>query len=102
MQRSFAAKVNRVYIKRYPPTDEDSDYISAVYVDGVRLRNQYLATQLPLPATFCDFWRTVAEYNVELIISLQPPDPQDPVGCQAQKRIRRQILKELITQPSYV
>ncbi|CAK9827233.1 Receptor-type tyrosine-protein phosphatase kappa [Anthophora retusa] len=76
-----SAKVSRVYLKRYPSTDEDSDYISAVYADGVRLQNQYLAAQLPLPGTFTDFWRMVAEYKVELIIMLQPPDPKDPTCC---------------------
>ncbi|XP_033180286.1 receptor-type tyrosine-protein phosphatase kappa-like isoform X1 [Bombus impatiens] len=77
----FPAKVNRVYLKRYPPTDENSDYISAVYVDGVRLQNQYIATQLPLPGTFSDFWRMVAEYKVELIVMLQSPDLEDTTCC---------------------
>lgn len=68
-----------MYLKRYPPTDDDSDYISAVYVDGVKLQNQYIATQLPLPGTVGDFWRMVDEYKVELIVKLQPPDPDDTV-----------------------
>ncbi|XP_012142815.2 uncharacterized protein LOC100876654 isoform X1 [Megachile rotundata] len=72
---------NRVFLKRYPATDEDSDYIAAIYVDSVRLQNQYLATQLPLPGTFSDFWRMVAEYKVELIVLLQPPDPNDTTCC---------------------
>ena len=75
----FIDKVSRIYLKRYPATDEDSDYLSAVYVDGVRLQNQYLAAQLPMPSTINDFWRMIAEYKVELILMLQPPDPQDPV-----------------------
>ncbi|XP_076679005.1 receptor-type tyrosine-protein phosphatase F [Andrena cerasifolii] len=76
-----SAKVSRVYLKRYPPTDEDSDYISAVYVDSARLQKQYIATQLPLPATFSDFWRMIAEYKVELIVLLQPHDPNDATCC---------------------
>ncbi|KZC07125.1 Receptor-type tyrosine-protein phosphatase T [Dufourea novaeangliae] len=76
-----SVKVNRVYLKRYPPTDEYSDYICAVPVDGVRLQNQYFATQLPLPGTLGDFWRLVAEYKVELIVMLQPPDPEDTTCC---------------------
>lgn len=76
------ANVTRVYLRRYPPSDEDSCYISAVYVDGVRSQNQYLATQLPLPGTFSDFWRMVAEYKVELIVMLQPPDSKDTVSYQ--------------------
>ncbi|XP_034178249.2 uncharacterized protein LOC117603333 [Osmia lignaria lignaria] len=76
-----SANFSRVYLKRYPATDEDSDYIAAVYVDGVRLQNQHLATQLPLPGTLSDFWRMVAEYKVELIVLLQPPDPKDTTCC---------------------
>lgn len=75
----FIDKVSRIYLKRYPTSDEDSDYLSAVYVDGVKLQNQYLATQLPMPSTLNDFWRMIAEFKVELILMLQSPDPQDPV-----------------------
>ncbi|EFN87583.1 Receptor-type tyrosine-protein phosphatase kappa [Harpegnathos saltator] len=74
-------KVSRIYLKRYPASDEDSDYLSAVYVDGVRLQNQYLATQLPLPSTINDFWRMIAEFKVELIVMLQQPDPEDSSCC---------------------
>ncbi|XP_072767764.1 receptor-type tyrosine-protein phosphatase S-like isoform X2 [Anoplolepis gracilipes] len=74
-------KVSRIYLKRYPASDEDSDYLSAVYVDGVRLQSQYLATQLPMPSTINDFWRMIAEFKVELILMLQPPDLQDPTCC---------------------
>lgn len=75
----FTDKVSRIYLKRYPTSDEDSDYLSAVYVDGVKLQNQYLATQLPMPSTVNDFWRMIAEFKVELILMLQPPDLQDTV-----------------------
>ncbi|XP_071640948.1 uncharacterized protein [Temnothorax longispinosus] len=74
-------KVSRIYLKRYPTSDEDSDYLSAVYVDGVKLQNQYLAAQLPMPSTINDFWRMIAEFNVELILMLQPPDLQDFTCC---------------------
>ncbi|XP_039309193.1 uncharacterized protein LOC113005587 [Solenopsis invicta] len=75
-------KVSRVYLKKYPISDEDSDYLSAVYVDGVKLQNQYLATQLPIPSTIKTFWRMIAEFKVELILMLQPPDLQDPTCCE--------------------
>lgn len=66
-------------MKRFPASDEDSDYLSAVYVDGVKVQNQYLASQIPMPSTINDFWRMIAEFKVELILMLQPPDFQDPV-----------------------
>ncbi|RLU26730.1 hypothetical protein DMN91_000527 [Ooceraea biroi] len=74
-------KISRIYLTRYPASDEDSDYLSAVYVDGVKLQKQYLATQLPMPSTISDFWRMVAEFKVELILMLQLPDPQDLTCC---------------------
>ncbi|XP_011644954.1 receptor-type tyrosine-protein phosphatase kappa-like [Pogonomyrmex barbatus] len=72
---------NRIYLTRYPESDEDSDYFPAVYVDGVRLQNQYIATQLPMPLTLNDFWRMIAEFKIELILMLQPPDFQDFTCC---------------------
>nr|KAF7433901.1 hypothetical protein H0235_002092 [Vespula pensylvanica] len=74
-------KISRIFLKRYPAQDEDSDYIAAVYVDGVRTQNQYLSSQLPLPSTFNDFWRMIAEFKVELVVVLQPPDTDDPSCC---------------------
>ncbi|TGZ36222.1 Receptor-type tyrosine-protein phosphatase kappa [Temnothorax longispinosus] len=72
---------SRIYLKRYPTWDEDSDYLSAVYVDGVKLQNQYLATQLLMPSTINDFWRMIAEFKVELILMLQPLNIQDFTCC---------------------
>jgi len=68
-------------LERYPTSDEDSDYLCGVYVDGVKVQKQYLATQLPMPSTISDFWRMIAEFKVELILVLQPPDLRDPVGA---------------------
>ncbi|CAL7950691.1 unnamed protein product [Xylocopa violacea] len=76
-----SAKINRVYLEKYPPTDEDSDYIFAVYVDVVRSCNQYLATQLLKSNTFEDFWRMIAEHKEQLSIVLQPPDLNDTTRC---------------------
>lgn len=70
------------YIARYPSTDEDSNYISGVYVDSARRRNNYIASQIPMPTTVGDFWRMIAELKVKLIIMLQPIDPTDPVSLE--------------------
>ncbi|XP_011684327.1 PREDICTED: receptor-type tyrosine-protein phosphatase alpha-like isoform X2 [Wasmannia auropunctata] len=74
-------KTSRIYLKKYPASDEGSDYLSAVYVDGVKLQNQYLATQLPMPSTINNFWQMIADFKVKLILILQPPDFQDPTCC---------------------
>ncbi|XP_015127271.1 receptor-type tyrosine-protein phosphatase S [Diachasma alloeum] len=72
----------KIYISRYPATDADSDYMFGVYVDSARNRNNYIASQLPLPSTVTDFWRMIAEFKIELVIALQPPDKNDPTCCE--------------------
>lgn len=47
-----------------------SDYINANYIDGYRRQNAYIATQGPLPETFCDFWRMVWEQHTANIIMM--------------------------------
>uniref|UniRef100_A0A3P8V176 Tyrosine-protein phosphatase non-receptor type 9 n=1 Tax=Cynoglossus semilaevis TaxID=244447 RepID=A0A3P8V176_CYNSE len=48
--------------------DETSDYINASFMDGYKRGNAYIATQGPLPKTFCDFWRMVWEQMVLIIV----------------------------------
>lgn len=71
---------SRLYIPRYPTSDDDSNYIFGSYVDSARRRNNFIASQLPLVNTVGDFWRMIAGFKVELIIQLQSPDPDDSVS----------------------
>jgi protein tyrosine phosphatase len=52
----------------------NSEYINAVYVDGFRVKDQFVATQFPLTSTVSDFWRLIAEKNVSLIVVLNEVD----------------------------
>lgn len=54
----------------------NSDYINAVYVDGFRVKDQFVATQFPLTSTVSDFWRLITEKNVSLIVVLNEVDTQ--------------------------
>ena len=64
----------RVFLSRYPYEDENSEYINAVYVDGFRIKDQFVVTQFPLPSTVGDFWRLVAEKSISLIVVLNEVD----------------------------
>lgn len=73
-------ETKRIYLTRYPVQDEHSDYINAVPVDGFRFKEQFIATQIPLPHTVGDFWRMVDEQNVGVILSLNEIDINDKVS----------------------
>ncbi|XP_067297933.1 protein tyrosine phosphatase receptor type Db isoform X4 [Pseudorasbora parva] len=46
------------------------DYINANFIDGYRRQGAYIATQGPMPDTFCDFWRMVWEQHTANIIMI--------------------------------
>jgi protein tyrosine phosphatase len=47
-----------------------------VYVDGFRVKDQFVATQFPMPSTVSDFWRLICEKSVSLIVVLNEVDMQ--------------------------
>ncbi len=50
--------------------DPGGDYINANFIDGYRRQGAYIATQGPMPDTFCDFWRMVWEQHTANIIMI--------------------------------
>ncbi|XP_055884637.1 uncharacterized protein LOC106051812 [Biomphalaria glabrata] len=47
------------------------DYINAVFVSGLKQKDQHFLTQLPMPGTVDDFWRLVIQYKVTLIVDFE-------------------------------
>ncbi|XP_069703999.1 receptor-type tyrosine-protein phosphatase S-like isoform X2 [Periplaneta americana] len=73
-QKIVPGASGRTFISRYPYDDMNSDYINAVLVDGFRIKDQFIATQFPLPSTVADFWRLIVEKNVSLVVVLNEVD----------------------------
>lgn len=71
---------NRIYLTRYPSTEEHSSYINAVSVDAFSNPKGFIVTQQPLPNTLGDFWRLVVEQNITVIVTLNPIDENDEVS----------------------
>ncbi|XP_046589838.1 uncharacterized protein LOC107223610 isoform X2 [Neodiprion lecontei] len=53
------------------------NYSNIISVVGVKMKNQYLVSQLPSPSTLRETWKIIGEMNVELVIVLQSAKPQD-------------------------
>ncbi|GFG28415.1 hypothetical protein Cfor_12634 [Coptotermes formosanus] len=81
-QGILPGKNGRVFLSRYPYEDENSEYINAVYVDGFRIKDQFVVTQFPLPSTVGDFWRLVAEKSISLIVVLNEVDEKIKNVCE--------------------
>ncbi|KAJ8895135.1 hypothetical protein PR048_000460 [Dryococelus australis] len=77
-----------VKISRFPAREATSEYINAVYVDGFRIKDLFIVTQLPIVNTVGDFWRMVYEKNISLIVMLNEMDLSDEVGCTTAREIR--------------
>ena len=67
------------YISLNPYDDPSFEYINAVYVDGFRIKDQFIATQFPLESTVTHFWRIIAEKKISLIVVLNETDDEDKV-----------------------
>ncbi|KAH9490843.1 hypothetical protein Btru_033534 [Bulinus truncatus] len=65
-----------VRFRPYLNTSNDitEDYINAVIIQGVKQRDQYFLTQLPMSKTVDDFWRLVTQYKIKVIVAFEMDD----------------------------
>jgi len=64
-------EINRVILQQsIYENDGSTDYINALYVNGYKRKNAFIATQHPLPNTINDFWAMVYQANVATFVLL--------------------------------
>ncbi|KAH9490840.1 hypothetical protein Btru_033530 [Bulinus truncatus] len=65
-----------VRFRPYLNTSNDitDDYIHAVIIQGVKQRDQYFLTHLPMSKTVDDFWRLVTQYKINVIVAFEMDD----------------------------
>jgi protein tyrosine phosphatase len=51
------------------------------WMQGYNHKNEYIATQGPLPNTTIDFWRMIGEQNVHIIVMVTNPVENGMVKC---------------------
>jgi len=61
---------SRVVLKTQGLQKKSSDYINANFIDGYLRKNQYIATQGPLPKTYADFWLMIVQQRVSIIVMI--------------------------------
>ncbi|KAH9490847.1 hypothetical protein Btru_033546 [Bulinus truncatus] len=52
-------------------TEATDDYINAVFVQGIKQKNRYILSQLPMHQTVDDFWRLVTQYKINTIVAFE-------------------------------
>ncbi|XP_065347378.1 receptor-type tyrosine-protein phosphatase S-like [Cloeon dipterum] len=52
-------------------------FFNGVYVDGLKKKRQFIATQAPLPNTVEQFWRLVQQHTIQYIQVLNRPGPME-------------------------
>ncbi|XP_072041267.1 receptor-type tyrosine-protein phosphatase mu-like [Amphiura filiformis] len=55
-----------------------TNYINAAYINGCRVKDQFLVTQTPLPETVADIWRMVYDHKSNIIVMLNSLTNKDP------------------------
>ncbi|KAB0346714.1 hypothetical protein FD754_011571, partial [Muntiacus muntjak] len=69
-------------VKLSVQTHSTDDYINANYLPGYHSKEDFIATQGPLPNTLKDFWRMVWEKNVYAIVMLTKCVEQGRTKCE--------------------
>lgn len=61
---------NEKRLKLNSSSEDGSNYINAIAVDGYKHKNAFLVTQMPLTCTIDDFWKMIYEYKSSLVVML--------------------------------
>ncbi|WAR23087.1 PTPRM-like protein [Mya arenaria] len=60
----------RPYLQTIETNDMGTDFINAVFVDGYRQENSYIATQWPMQGTINDIWRLLFDFKINTLVVL--------------------------------
>jgi len=74
-------------------TNDSTDYINAVFVDGYTRSKEYIVTEWPLHRTISDFWSLVYDHDCNSVILLaNPPESSTyPSFLPSEKELRRKF-----------
>ncbi|RWS11882.1 receptor-type tyrosine-protein phosphatase kappa-like isoform X1 [Dinothrombium tinctorium] len=66
---------HRPYLTSFQSND-NTDYINAVFVDGYTRSREYIVTEWPILHTLADFWSLIYDHDCNSVILLANPDDQ--------------------------
>lgn len=74
-------------------TNDSTDYINAVFVDGYTRSKEYIVTEWPLHKTISDFWSLIYDHDCNSVILLANPGESStyPSFLPSEKELRRKF-----------
>ncbi|XP_077232336.1 uncharacterized protein LOC143868820 [Tasmannia lanceolata] len=74
-------------------TNDSTDYLNAVFVDGYTRSKEYIVTEWPLHKTISDFWSLVYDHDCNSVILLANPSESStyPSFLPSEKELRRKF-----------
>lgn len=82
----------RPYLSSFQ-TNDSTDYINAVFVDGYTRSKEYIVTEWPLHRTISDFWSLIYDHDCNSVILLANPGESStyPSFLPSEKELRRKF-----------
>lgn len=83
---------SRPYLSSFQ-TNDSTDYINAVFVDGYTRSKEYIVTEWPLHKTISDFWSLIYDHDCNSVILLANPGESStyPSFLPSEKELRRKF-----------
>ncbi|XP_052775991.1 receptor-type tyrosine-protein phosphatase mu-like isoform X2 [Mya arenaria] len=81
----------RPYLQTIETNDMGTDFINAVFVDGYRQENSYIATQWPMQGTINDIWRLLFDFKINTLVVLNDNKIHRSTPCFWPKALDKEV-----------
>ncbi|KAG1652938.1 Receptor-type tyrosine-protein phosphatase U [Nymphon striatum] len=90
----------RPYLSSFQSND-NTDYINAVFVDGYTKSKEYIVTEWPYKSTCMDFWSMVYDHDCNTVVVLGSPPSSNDEWCEELEAMRSRGEQLQQKRPAY-